>query len=93
MRREFSRSQSQGTGKFLRFLAETFIEARAIDLLNQILRKGFLRFLAETFIEANEQLGSGKSSRLGFLRFLAETFIEARVLPEPDPEPGHFFAF
>ena len=38
--------------EFLRFLAETFIEARLIQILHSVLARRFLRFLAETFIEA-----------------------------------------
>ena len=61
--------------RFLRFLAETFIEASKNNQFELRLRK-FLRFLAETFIEASIVNVLSTGVRL-FLRFLAETFIEA----------------
>ena len=60
--------------KFLRFLAETFIEASRPGAKRRSSCE-FLRFLAETFIEA---LRAGDVLLVDeFLRFLAETFIEA----------------
>ena len=51
MRRCAAISGSISARVFLRFLAETFIEA-FVDISEERFTIGFLRFLAETFIEA-----------------------------------------
>ena len=54
-------------GRFLRFLAETFIEAQTLDKFGDASLQ-FLRFLAETFIEA---LHKGKFCYQGRANFFA----------------------
>ena len=76
---------------FLRFLAETFIEA-CCARSGGVLSCQFLRFLAETFIEADAR-GFQTVTETRFLRFLAETFIEAQETTRTHELLGHFFAF